>query len=336
MQATRRTVLKSVAAAGLVGLGSKTATAQSGTFNYKIGSNVPTTHPIAIRLNEAAAKIKTATDGKVNIGIFPNGQLGSDTDMLSQVRSGGLEMLTGPGVVLSNLVPMAALNGVGFAFPDYPAVWKAMDGPLGAFIRGYIEKANLVVLDKILDNGFRHITSNKVIASPGDLTDLKIRVPVSPLLLSVFKALGSSPTPINFNELYSALQTKVVEAQENPLPIISSGKLNEVQKNCALTGHVWDGYWLLVNKRSFEALPPNLRDIVVRDLNEAAVLQRADSERLAVSLQNDLTAKGMVFNKPATEPFRRALQNAKFYSEWKTKFGDEAWAQLEGAVGKLA
>lgn len=117
MQTTRRTLLKAAASITLVGLGSKTATAQSGTYNQKVATNVANTHPIYIRLKEAADKIKSETDGKVNISVFPNGQLGSDTDMLSQVRSGGIDYLTVPGVVLANLVPMASLNSVGFALP---------------------------------------------------------------------------------------------------------------------------------------------------------------------------------------------------------------------------
>lgn len=336
MTSTRRDVLKGVAAAGLIGLGGKTAFAQSGTFNYKVATNVQTTHPIYIRLAEAVKKIDAATDGKVKLTLFPNGQLGSDMDMLSQLRSGGIEFLTMPGVILANLVPLASLNSVGFAFPDYPTVWKAMDGPLGEYLRAAISRSGLVVMDKVWDNGFRHITSNKPIATATDMSGLKIRVPVSPVLLSIFKSLGAAPTPINYNELYAALQTKVVDAQENPLPIIAAAKFAEVQKNCSLTGHVWDGYWMLSNKRTFAALPANLRDIVAREFDTAALLQRTDSEKAAVTLQADLGALGMTFNKPSTDGFRKALQQAGFYADWKAKFGNEAWAKLEGAVGKLA
>jgi tripartite ATP-independent transporter DctP family solute receptor len=336
MQATRRDLLKTVGSAALVGLAGKSAFAQNGTFNYNVASNVPTTHPIFIRMTEAVEKIKAETGGKVVISIFPNGQLGSDTDMLSQVRSGGIDLLTMPGVVLANLVSMASLNSVGFIFPDYATVWKAMDGDFGKYIRSHIEKANLVVFDKVWDNGFREISSSRPIATAADMSSLKIRVPVSPLLLSLFKSLGASPTPINFNELYSALQTKVVEAQENALPLFASAKLYEVQKYISLTGHTWDGYWLIANKRSFEALPPNYREIVQRHINAAAVAQRADSEKQSLSLQAELTAKGLTISKPDIASFRAVLQKAGFYKEWKGKFGDEAWAQLEAVAGKLA
>ena len=335
MTITRRKFIQTSAAIGAIGSFSSLASAQGGTFNYKVGTNVQASHSIFIRLTEASEAIKKDTGGKVNIRIFPNGQLGSDTDMLGQVRSGGMDFLTVPGVVLANLVPMASLNSVGFIFPDYASVWKAMDGNLGNYMRTHIAKTGLVVTDKIFDNGFRHITAQKPVNVPADLAGMKIRVPVSPLLLSLFKALGAASTPINFNELYSALQTKVVEGQENPLTLINNSKLYEVQKNCAMTGHTWDGYWMVANKRSMEALPAPLRAIVMKHLDAAAMAQRADSEKLAVSLQADLAAKGMVFNRPDPKPFRQALQQARFYQEWKTKFGDEAWAQLEGAVGKL-
>jgi len=335
MQMLRRTILKSATSASLIGLTGKSVLAQPGTFNYKAATNVPVTHPIYIRLSEAVEKIKAETNGKVIISIFPNGQLGSDPDMLSQVRNGGIDFLTMPGVVLANLVPMASLNSVGFIFPDYPAVWKAMDGQFGGYMRSHITKANLVVFDKIWDNGFRHVTSYKPITTASDMTGLKIRVPVSPLLLSLFKSLGASPSPINFNELYSALQTKIVEAQENALPLFTTAKLYEVQKNVALTAHTWDGYWLLANKRSFSALPAPLQEIVSRNMDAAALAQRIDSEKQSVSLQQDLVAKGLVFTKPDLKTFKEALQKANFYSEWKAKFGDEAWAQLEAVSGKL-
>lgn len=336
MGISRRELLKVTSAAGVMGLFGTSAYASGKTFKYKIATNVPATHPIYIRLSEAVETIKADTDGKVNIRVFPNGQLGSDTDMLSQLRSGAIEFLTLPGLILANLVPMASLNCVGFAFPDYPAVWKAMDGDFGAYIRGHIEKTNLVVLDKVWDNGFRQITSDKPILTPANLEDVKIRVPMAPLLVSLFKSLKAAPTPINFNELYSSLQTKVVIAQENPLPIIATAKLEEVQKYCSLTSHSWDGYWLLSNKRSFTALPDPLRALVVNRLNEAAMKQRQDSENLAVSLQADLASKGMIFEHPDKALFRTALQESGFYSEWKTKFGEEAWAQLEAVAGKLS
>lgn len=117
-----------------------------------------------------------------------------------------------------------------------------MDGELGAYVRTALAKANLHVFDKCLDNGYRNITSAiRPVNTPEDLKGFKLRVLGIPLWISMFKALGASPTAIPFGELYSALQTKVVDGQENPLALIRSAKLYEVQKFCSLTGHTWDG-----------------------------------------------------------------------------------------------
>jgi tripartite ATP-independent transporter DctP family solute receptor len=309
---------------------------QTPEFTVKYANNLPLTHPLNIRAGEMADAVRAETRGRVDIQIFPNNQLGSDTDMLSQLRSGALEMMTLSGLILSTLVPAASINGIGFAFADYETVWKAIDGELGAFIRGQIAKANLVAMERIWDNGFRQITSStRPINTPDDLKGFKIRVPVSPLWTSLFKALGAAPASINFAEVYSALQTKIVEGEENPLAVISTAKLYEVQKYCSLTNHMWDGFWFLANGRAWEQLPADLRAIVSRHVNAAALKQRADVAALNSSLQGELTARGMVFNRPASEPFRERLRSAGFYAEWKSKYGDEAWALLERACGKL-
>src|SRR6202011_1185296 len=131
------------------------ARAQTAEFTYKFANNLPESHPLVARAKEMSAAIKTETNGRFDLQIFPNNQLGSDTDMLRQIRSGGVEFFTLSGRILAALVPAASINGLGFAFPDYETVWKAMDGDLGAHVRGEINKAGLVVMDKIWDNGFR-------------------------------------------------------------------------------------------------------------------------------------------------------------------------------------
>ncbi|QUS39982.1 DctP family TRAP transporter solute-binding subunit [Tardiphaga alba] len=339
MTISRRTLLKaSAAATAMGGIGMPlVARAQQAEFVYKYANNLPDTHPLNVRAREMSAAIKMETGGKVDLQVFPNNQLGSDTDMLSQIRSGGVEFFTLSGLILATLVPAASINGIGFAFPDYKTVWQAMDGDLGAYVRGEINKANLVVMDKIWDNGFRQTTSStRPIRGPQDLKGFKIRVPVSPLWTSMYKAFDSAPASINFSEVYSALQTKVVEGQENPLALISTAKLYEVQQYCSMTNHMWDGFWFLANRRAWERLPANLREIVARNINAAAVKEREDTANLNASVQKELAAKGLQFNEPDVAPFREKLRSAGFYAEWKGKYGDQAWSLLEKSVGKLA
>ncbi|WP_020697498.1 TRAP transporter substrate-binding protein [Reyranella massiliensis] len=337
MKVSRRTLLGTSAFATAVVAAPWVARAQSAEFSYKYANNLPVAHPMNVRAKEMADAIKAETNGRVEIQIFPSNQLGSDTDMLSQLRSGGIEFFTLSGLILSTLVPVASINGIGFAFPDYPSVWKAMDGELGQYVRNQIAKANLVAMEKIWDNGFRQTTSStKPIQGPEDLKGFKIRVPVSPLWTSMYKAFDAAPASINFSEVYTALQTKVVDGQENPLAIIATAKLYEVQKYCSLTNHMWDGFWFLANRRAWERLPENLRTVVAKHVNAAGLKEREDVAQLNAGLQKELTDKGMVINQPKAEAFRDKLRTAGFYAEWKGKYGDEAWSVLEKYTGKLS
>jgi TRAP-type transport system periplasmic protein len=337
MKLSRRRML----AGGSILLASVTAPriarAQQAQWVYKYANNLPEAHPMNVRAREMAAAIKQETNGRFDLQIFPSSQLGSDTDTLSQIRSGGVEFFTLSGLILSTLIPAASINGMGFAFADYDTVWKAMDGDLGAYIRAQIAKANLTAMEKIWDNGFRQTTtSTKPVAMPDDFRGMKLRVPPSPLWTSMFKAFDASPASINFNEVYSALQTKIVDGQENPLAIIATAKLYEVQKYCSLTNHMWDGFWFLANQRAWQSLPDDVRTIVAKHINAAGLKEREDVAKLNASLQQDLTAKDLVFNRPDPAPFRSKLRAAGFYTEWKSKYGEEAWSLLEKSVGKLA
>jgi TRAP-type transport system periplasmic protein len=152
----------------------------------------------------------------------------------------------------------------------------------------------------------------------------------------MFKALGTSPTAINFVEVYSALQTRLVDGQENPLALIETAKFYEVQKYCSLTSHMWEGFWMVANRRAFENLPDDLGATAQRLLNAGAVKQRADMVKLNAGLESELKTKGLSFNDVDKRPFQEALRSAGFYAEWKRKFGDEAWAILEKYAGGLA
>jgi tripartite ATP-independent transporter DctP family solute receptor len=336
---SRRTFVArgAAAASAVVTVNILSGRARAAEFSMKYANNTVDTHPMTIRMREAVAKIKDETKGRVEIEVFPNSQLGGDTDMLSQLRTGAIDFFTLSGLILATLVPVASINGIGFAFKSYDQVWPAMDGELGTHVRGVIGKAGLVAFEKMWDNGYRQVTSSThPIATPDDFKGFKIRVPVSPLWTSMFKAFGASPASINFSEVYSALQTKIVEGQENPVSLIQIAKLYEVQKYCSLTNHMWDGFWFLANGKSWATLPPDLQEIVTRTINEAALKDRADLAALNATVADDLKTKGMVFNSPDPQAFRETLKKAGFYDEWKGKYGPEAWALLEKYTGSLA
>lgn len=270
------------------------------------------------------------------IQLFPNNQLGGDTDMMSQLRTGALEMMSLSGAILSTMLPVSGIYNLPFAFSSYDQVWATMDGPLGNFLRAKVDRIGLHPLDKHWDNGFRQMTSSaRKIEKPSDLQGFKMRVPVSPLWLSMFKALGAAPTAINFSEIYSALQTHVLDGQENALPLIETAKLFEVQKYVALTNHIWDGFFLFVNKRVWQRMPQDLQDILAESMNTAALAQRRDVSELNSTLQSKLTQQGMEFVQTDQAAFREALIKAGFYKEWKQKYGNEAWDLLQQTSEKL-
>ncbi len=311
--------------------------ANAAEFSYKFASVLPIDHPMMVRSREAVAKIKNESGGRLDITVYPNSVLGADTSMLAQCISGAVEMYSLSGDLLAPRIPVEGITGVGFAFPSYEQVWAAMDGELGDFLRAQTEKANMHCLKRTWDHGFREITSrNKPINSPADLQGFKIRLPVAPLPIALFKHLGASPTAINFSEVYSALQTGVVDGQENPLILIDVAKLYEVQKYCSLTNHQWAGYHVAFNMAAWKRLPPDLQDLAERVFDAAALQERQDWVEGNKTILEKLKGKGMIFNQPDVAPFREKLRQTGFYPEMKAKMGEPGWTLLEKYVGKLA
>ncbi|SFB20992.1 tripartite ATP-independent transporter solute receptor, DctP family [Collimonas sp. OK607] len=310
--------------------------AEPGKFRLKLGISLADSHPISSGLRAACADILKESNGRLNIELFANGQLGSDTDMISQVRSGGIDMLSTAGTVWGTLVQATSINAVAFAFPDYATVWKALDGDLGAHVRSQFAKFNLVPQTKIWDHGFRHVTnSSKPLNVPADIAGMKVRVPMAPILVSLFRALGAAPASINYAELYTALQTHIVDGQENPLNVVDTAKLYEVQKYCSLTAHAWDGFWLAANKRSWESLPADLRQLASRIFDAHADKQRTTNAAVNTGLIETLKGRGMAFNQVDGKLFRQAIQKTGYYDDMRKRFGPEIWGLLEKHVGKL-
>ena len=306
-------------------------------FTYKLGHSTPVEHPFSVRLTEVAADVLEKTGGRLQIQIFPASQLGGDNDLLSQVRSGAVEFFPGAGLILASVLPVAAIDGMGFAFPDYDKVWAAVDGDLGAYVANQIRtQTNLVPMDRVWDLGFRQITNNvRPVVTADDLNGLKLRVPGAPALVSLFEGLGVAPVSMQFGEVYTALQTGVVDGQENPLATIDAGKFYEVQKYLALSNHVWNGFWMLANGDAWKRLPEDIQQIVNASFNEKALLQRKDLEDLNKNLADELRSKGMEISEIDVDSFRAKLREAGFYANWHEKLGNEAWEILERYSGKL-
>lgn len=313
------------------------ALAQGGKVNLKVGGQFQATHPASIAMDEACGEIRKQSSGRIDIQFFPNAQLGSDAAMLTQVRSGVLDMMTASGISMQVVAPIAGISGMAFAFADYDHVWQAIDGDLGADIRAGLDKAGLYAYPNCLDSGYRNVTtSTRPINVVEDFKGLKLRVPPSPVWVSLFTALGSSPTSITINDLYSALQTKIVDGQENPMTVIEAGKLYEVQKYCSITEHMWDGLWIVANGKRIKALASDDQALITKVFDASTLKQRVETARLNTALEATLKDKGLLFNRSDKTLFRDALSKAGFYAEWKGKYGPDAWKVLEKYSGALA
>ncbi len=335
MRTTRRLMI----GGGVAGLAAPALPrfAKAAEYTWKFGHSAPTSFPLHTRLVEAAAQIAKDSNGRMELRIFPDAQLGGDNDLLSQARSGAIEFCQPTGQILASILPVTAISALGFAWSDYSKVWPAMDGELGAYVRAQIvAKAGLVPMDRMWDLGYRQVTtSTKPIMTADDLVGLKIRTPVAPSLVTLFQTLKAAPLALQFPEVYSALQTHIADAEENPLTLIKAAKFYEVQKYCSLTNHVWDGHWFCANAAAWAGLPDDLKQIVAGSLNAAALLERVDIATGDKSMQAELEGKGLVFNNVDTQSFRDGLKYGGFYKSWRAKLGDAPWEILEKYAGRL-
>src|SRR5882672_6056534 len=293
--------------------------------------------PLDKRLNEMWAAVEKETGGKVRVKTFPGNDNipGGDPQARDMLISGELEFYTLMGGILGEVVPIADIQGMPFAFRDKTQVYAALDGDLGDLLRAEAATKGIYAVPKgCFENGFRQITSSThPIRTVTDLKGMKLRIPASQMFDDVFKSLGAAPTAINTNRLYDALKSGQVEGQENPLAIVDGFKLYEVQRYCSLTSHMWSGYNLLANLAMWRKLPDDVRGSIERNAIKYVALQRADNTALNDQLQGTLAMRGMIFNTADTSGFRPPL--ADFYRRWKDHFGTKAWAMLEGHVGKL-
>jgi tripartite ATP-independent transporter DctP family solute receptor len=309
--------------------------AKAAEFVGKAGTNQPPDHPLSVAMKDLWEAVRKETNGRVDVAVFPNNQLGGDTAMLTQLRSGALQIMTLDGGIMEGVVPVGAIQSIGFAFADSPAAFRAFDGRVGAYVRGEIEAKGLHPFDKIWENGLRMMTSStKAVHNDADLAGFKMRTPNSRIALDLFRSLGASPTPMNFSELYTSLQTHIVDGQENPLANIEFSRFFEVQKYLTLSGHMWGGYWLLASGEWWKSVPPDLQAVITRNASTYTDRQRRDVMKLNDTLIGKLHTQGMeVIDKPDRASMKAKL--GEFYSRWKSEFGPTVWGLLEGYTGKL-
>ena len=303
------------------------------SFRYRLGLNQPVGSPTQKRFAEMAETIGREADGQFQLDVFPESRLGPDPKMLADLRAGALEFFVA-GATLGDLAPTSALPLLPFAFKDSRAVFAALDGALGDRIRGELAQNGIHAFRHCLQNGFHHLTTcTRPINSAGDLAGIKIRSPGGAIARDFFEAFGAEAGYVPFNQMYDALKQRRFDGQSDPLGVVLSLRLYEVQTYLSLTGHWWSGFTLLANAGAWAALPRDIQEIVESNVEKFALLQRQDTEAINASGAAELARLGMTVNPADTESFRARL--GPFYARWREKAGPESWRLLEIYAGGL-
>jgi TRAP-type C4-dicarboxylate transport system substrate-binding protein len=253
--------------------------------------------------------------------------------MFADLRAGALEFFVA-GATLGEVAPTSALPLLPFAFSDSKAVFAALDGALGDQIRSELAQNGLHAFRHCLQNGFHHLTtSTRPIHSAEDLAGLKIRSPGGAIAGDFFAALDAQAGYVPFNQMYDALKARDFDGQSDPLGVVLSLRLYEVQTYLSLTAHWWSGFTLLANAAAWRALPQEIRQVVERNAEKFALLQREEIEQVNGAGAEELAREGMKVNTADTASFRARLGG--FYARWRERAGPATWRVLESYAGEV-
>jgi tripartite ATP-independent transporter DctP family solute receptor len=287
--------------------------------------------------NELADRVKTRTKGAVTIRLYPSEQLGKEADLVQQVKSGALDMSAPSMAVMSSLVPAMEMASGPFLWKDWKEAETVLRGtafePLWDELR---DKHNILPVTKILYWGWRDFTfTDREVRKPEDMSGLKIRVPESPIWVEMVRAFGAAPTPIPFGEVYTALQQKTVDGQENPIPTIYSRKFYEVQGVLSMTRHMLQNNTIVINKASFARLSPENQKILLEEAAAVSAKNTQLQQGREESMLEEIRKSGKI--KVIDEPDRAAFQ-AKVepaYARLETRWGADHLKRLRAEIARV-
>ena len=286
---------------------------------------------------EFADNVTAKSKGQLTIRVFPSEQLGKEVDLLQQLKSGALDISSPSMPTLNILVPAFEMPSAPFLWRDWKEAETIITGPAMAPLWTELaDKHNIVPLTKIWYWGWRNFTfGTKEVRKPEDMAGLKIRVPESPIWVEMVRGFGAAPTPIPFGEVYTALQQKTVDGQENPIPTIFSRKFYEVQGVLSMSRHMLQNNTILINKASLAKLTPELQKLLIDEAQAASAKNTVQQQAREVSMLEDIRKSGRtkIIDNPDRDAFA-AKMNA-VYPKLEARWGSEHWKRVRGEIDRL-
>lgn len=287
-------------------------------------------HKSAERFKE---EVEAATNGRVVVNLFPSGQLGSAKEMFEGLQMGTQEIALVPTARISGFAPELQLFDLPFLFPNREIGYKLMDGEVGGILLDSLESQKVKGI-AFYEDGYKHFTANKAINSVNDFKGVKFRTMESPIIIEQFKVLGSSPTPIDFAELYNSLQLGVVDGQENPLVTIVNSRFYEVQSHLMLSEHAYLAHVLMYSEAWFDSLPEDIQKILVEKGREIAQWQRQAVQDEEVNYLQTVKDAGVNVIEFSDEMKSELMEVTRpVHQQYVNMFGseilDKAYAEIE-------
>ncbi|OUO92642.1 TRAP transporter substrate-binding protein [Cloacibacillus sp. An23] len=286
--------------------------------------------PIDVASNKLGEDLSKKTDGRITVQVFPASALGNNTELLEQLQMGTLEMAISSVAFLGAFTDSTKLLDLPYLFESDAAAEEVLDGPVGQKIFSQLEPSGFKGL-AWLATGWRHVTSNTEVRKPEDMQGQKIRVMENQMHIDHFNALGASAVPMAFSELYTALQNKTMDAEENPFANIDGNRLYEVQKYIIKTGHIYDTSPLLASKVWWDKLSKADQELIQGCVNDMLKFERKLSAENEAELEAKIGSNGKNVIITLTPEERAAFKNAAkpVYDKYGPQIGEDLIKQVE-------
>jgi TRAP-type transport system periplasmic protein len=331
---SRRSLIAGATAAGSAIIVQPTRAAD---FTFAQYHNQPAGGTLHKNLTAMWDAVRAETNGRVETAVYAeNNKLpGGDPEAFKKLLAGEIAFFTLMGGIIGTVVPVAEAQQVPFAFKSAPEAHKAIDGPFGRYIGEEMAAHGMYLFPVAgFDNGMRQVTTiPRPIVKPDDFAGMKIRVPPGQMIFDTFAAFGAQPVTTPANQIYDALKTGKVDAQENPLAIMAGYKLDEMIKYVSMTNHMWSGFNLMAHLATWQRVPDDIKAVIERNAVIYVRRQRDEQEKLNAGLRETFVARGVAFNEIDQAAFRARLPAV--YATWREKLGGKCWSLLEAEVGKL-